>query len=60
MKSIHRFLLIVFFIASAVTAFASDEHDKHAHHDTHKNEKFEPGNFIMDHIADAYDWHVFL
>lgn len=59
MKSIHRFLLIVFFIASAVPAFASDEHDKHAHHDTHKNEKFEPGNFIMDHIADAYDWHVF-
>ncbi|MDQ2179344.1 F0F1 ATP synthase subunit A [Marinifilum sp. D714] len=58
MKSIHRFLLIVFFIASALTAFASDEHDKHAHHDTHKKEKFEPGNFIMDHIADAYDWHI--
>ncbi|WP_421921104.1 F0F1 ATP synthase subunit A [Marinifilum sp.] len=58
MKNIHRLLLIAFFIASAATAFASDEHDKHAHHDTHKNEKFEPGSFIMDHIADAYDWHV--
>ncbi|MCY1634652.1 F0F1 ATP synthase subunit A [Marinifilum sp. D737] len=58
MKSIHRFLLIVFFIASAVTVFASDEHDQHAHQDTHKKEKFEPGNFIMDHIADAYDWHI--
>lgn len=58
MKNIHRFLLIFFFIATAVPAFASDEHDKHAHHDTHKKEKFEPGNFIMDHIADAYDWHI--
>ncbi|RKE03137.1 F0F1 ATP synthase subunit A [Marinifilum flexuosum] len=58
MKNIHRFLLIFFFIASAVPAFASDEHDQHAHHDTHKKEKFEPGNFIMDHIADAYDWHI--
>ena len=22
-------------------------------------EKFEPGYFILDHIGDAYDWHVF-
>ncbi|MCT4603151.1 MAG: F0F1 ATP synthase subunit A [Marinifilum sp.] len=59
MKNIHRLLLIAFFIASAATAFASDEHDKHAHHDTHKKEKFQAGEFIMDHIADAYDWHIF-
>ncbi|MCT4624400.1 MAG: F0F1 ATP synthase subunit A [Schleiferiaceae bacterium] len=59
MQKFHRFLLIFFFIASVVPAFASDEHDEHAHHDTHKKEKFEPGNFILDHIADAYDWHIF-
>ena len=59
MKNIHRFLLIFFLIATVLPVSASDEHDEHAHQGTHKQEKFEPGNFIMDHIADAYDWHVF-
>lgn len=57
MKNIHRLLLVFFLMAAVTPAIASDEHDKHAH-DTHKQEKFEPGNFIMDHIADAYDWHI--
>ena len=59
MKNIHRFLLIFFFLVYLVPAFASEEQNNHAHHDTHEKEKFEPGNFIMDHIADAYDWHIF-
>ncbi|RUT78799.1 F0F1 ATP synthase subunit A [Ancylomarina longa] len=60
MKNIHRFLLIFFFIASVSPAFASDdEHDGNAHQTTHEQEKFEPGNFILGHIADAYEWHVF-
>lgn len=59
MKNIHRFLLIFFFALSINPVFASDEeHAAHDSHDTHQNEKFEPGNFIMDHIADAYDWHI--
>lgn len=58
MKNIHRLLLIFLLLAAVTPAIASDEHDAHAQ-DTHKQEKFAPGNFIMDHIADAYDWHVF-
>ena len=28
------------------------------HHDSHEVEKFIPGDFIMHHIADAYEWHI--
>lgn len=60
MKNIHRFLLIFFLAVSVTSVYASgDEHAEHASQDTHQKEKFEPGNFIMDHIADSYDWHVF-
>lgn len=61
MKHIHRLLIIAFFFTFLTPAFASvsDEHDQETHQESHKKEKFEPGNFIMDHIADSYDWHVF-
>jgi F-type H+-transporting ATPase subunit a len=60
MKNIHRFLLIFFLALSVTTVFAStDEHAENASQGTHQKEKFEPGSFIMDHIADSYDWHVF-
>lgn len=57
MKNIHRLLLIFFLMAFVSTANASDEHDQHAH-DSHKKEKFKAGEFIMEHIADSYDWHI--
>lgn len=28
------------------------------HRDSHEAEKFVPGEFIMNHIADAYEWHI--
>ena len=43
----------------------SESHAKEAHGDaheasgeSHKEEKFAPGKMIMDHIADAHDWHL--
>ncbi len=61
MKHIHRLLLIAFFFTCLTPAFASvsDEHQNETHQESPEKKKFEPGNFIMDHIADAYDWHVF-
>ncbi|WP_372639625.1 F0F1 ATP synthase subunit A [Ancylomarina sp.] len=61
MKHIHRLLLIAFFFTCLTPAFASvsNEHEHETQQESHKKKKFEPGNFIMDHIADAYDWHVF-
>ncbi|WP_372754832.1 F0F1 ATP synthase subunit A [Labilibaculum sp.] len=59
MKNSYRFLLILFFALTVSPVFASaEEHSEHVQA-THETEKFEPGNFIMDHIADSYDWHVF-
>lgn len=61
MKHIHRLLLIAFFFTCLTPAFASvsKEHHSETHQESHYKEKFETGPFIMDHIADAYDWHVF-
>ena len=36
------------------TLFAGSPEHGHGH----ESEKFEPGKFIMDHIADAHDWHI--
>ena len=42
----------------------ADAHSAAAHADAHgaeaslKEEKFAPGKMIMDHIADAHDWHL--
>jgi F-type H+-transporting ATPase subunit a len=61
MKHIHRLLLIAFFFTCLTPAFASvsKEHQSETHQESHEKKKFETANFIMDHIADAYDWHVF-
>jgi F-type H+-transporting ATPase subunit a len=60
MKHIYRLLLIIFLVSTVVPTFASEEkHEEHTSHETHEKKKFEPGSFIMDHIADAYDWHIF-
>jgi F-type H+-transporting ATPase subunit a len=44
---------------------AGDVHGEAAHAEahgaeagSHKEEKFAPGKMIMDHIADAHDWHL--
>lgn len=29
------------------------------HNATHATEKFNPGSYIIDHIVDAYSWHIF-
>jgi F-type H+-transporting ATPase subunit a len=35
-----------------------DESQHSTSHESHENEKFEPGSFIFDHIADAHEWHI--
>ncbi|MRT92155.1 F0F1 ATP synthase subunit A [Ancylomarina sp. 16SWW S1-10-2] len=61
MKHIHRLLVIAFFFIglTSVSASVSDDHEQEIHQENHVAKKFEPGNFIMDHVVDAYDWHVF-
>ena len=50
-KVLFKILLAVFLLgsASSAKAMASDEGGE---------EGFNPGTFILDHIGDAYDWHI--
>jgi len=57
-----------FVITATLLIFVSFATGYAQHDDTHKStemhetengrKKFEPGNFIMDHIGDSYEWHI--
>jgi len=50
----HFIVFISFYFA--MPAFASqDGHDAQA---THEVEEFNPGDMIISHIVDSYDWHI--
>jgi F-type H+-transporting ATPase subunit a len=44
-------MLAVFLLGAAVTAQATSEHGS-------GEEEFNPGTFILEHIGDAYEWHI--
>ena len=48
-KIFLKILLTVFLLSPALLSKAQHESD---------NEPFNPGTFILDHIGDAYDWHI--
>ncbi|MFA8433853.1 MAG: F0F1 ATP synthase subunit A [Marinifilaceae bacterium] len=59
MRNIHLLLLSLFLLISVAPVKASDSDQKeHEHHAAAHQEKFQPGEFIMGHIGDAYDWHI--
>ncbi|GAB1451032.1 F0F1 ATP synthase subunit A [Draconibacterium sp.] len=51
------FLIFILNILS-VSTFAANEQHEVATPDSHEKEKFDAGKFIVDHISDAYDWHI--
>ena len=61
MKHIQRLLFILFFFTCLTSASASvsDNNEQETHQENQVKKKFEPGSFIMGHIADAYSWHIF-
>jgi len=40
------------------TSVEKVEHTENSGAESHKEEKFQPGKMIMEHIADAHDWHL--
>ncbi len=39
--------------------FAQHEAEETSHHETtHEEEQFNAGKFVIDHVSDAYDWHI--
>ncbi len=47
---------LLFFNVSSSYLFANEEHKEPVKHG--ESEKFKPGPFIMDHIADNHSWHI--
>ncbi|MCT4616201.1 MAG: F0F1 ATP synthase subunit A [Marinifilaceae bacterium] len=61
MKRITTIFLVFAFIFSSSIIMAEEHDTNHAqdHHSKQENKKsFDPGSFIMDHVADSYDWHI--
>lgn len=63
-KTFTKSLVIALLMVFSLSTIANDQ-DIHADNQeqseeshAHKAEKFNPGAFIMDHIADAYEWHI--
>ncbi len=49
-KILIKILLVAFLLSPALLVKAQ--------HEDSGEEKFNPGTFILDHIGDAYDWHI--
>jgi F-type H+-transporting ATPase subunit a len=41
-----------------VTAQNDGEHNGHPSGDIHSEEEFDAGKFVIEHVLDAYDWHI--
>ncbi|MCX7862224.1 MAG: F0F1 ATP synthase subunit A [Bacteroidales bacterium] len=53
-KQLCIFLILVVLFALPVSIPASEDTTQHAVNE----EKFNPGEFIIDHILDAHEWHI--
>ena len=56
-STLRKTFVSILFLAFLVT-FVSANSEKHASSEGHSNKKFAAGKMIMDHIADAHDWHL--
>lgn len=52
------FIILVLNLVSVNSVFAKDTHENE-HAEPHTNNEFNAGEFILEHVSDAYDWHVF-
>jgi len=54
------FILVAFlFIGFSPVLAQHGQEDEHATAtDSHNEEKFDAGKFVIEHVSDAYDWHV--
>ncbi len=54
------FILIALFFIGTASLFAQHAHEaEHKENEgTHEEQKFDAGKFIIEHVSDAYEWHV--
>ncbi|NOR75024.1 MAG: F0F1 ATP synthase subunit A, partial [Draconibacterium sp.] len=62
MQKLSKAILLIFAITiiGITPLFAQQNHENESTHaiDTHEEKSFDAGKYVMDHIADSYDWHV--
>ena len=51
------FLLAIFWLNPA-TVIAEEAQNGHPANEEHAEEKFNAGEFVIEHVLDAYDWHI--
>ena len=56
----HTIILsfVITFVLLSLGSYSQNEHSAVDSHDKHADEKFNPGDFIFDHIGDSYEWHI--
>lgn len=57
-KGIKYALLLTFILFLGVSSLSAQHEEENTEHELVKENKFDPGHFIFDHIGDAYEWHI--
>ncbi|HZH73090.1 MAG TPA: F0F1 ATP synthase subunit A [Mariniphaga sp.] len=57
-KWIYYLILLVFCQIKIVSAQEVGYYEKHTPADEHVEEEFDAGKFVIEHVLDAYDWHI--
>ena len=52
--------LLIFSLATGLSfGYSGNDENEHAHSsEKEKDQGFDPGTFIMDHVSDSYEWHI--
>jgi len=56
-RLIFNFMIAVLWI-TPIAAQPNGEHENDSHTESHPEEEFNAGEFIFEHVLDAYEWHI--
>ena len=59
MDLIKRIWLLALITIWSVAGYANETEKEAVAQGEHEAAKFEPGKFIIEHISDSYEWHIF-
>ncbi|MFW6245876.1 MAG: F0F1 ATP synthase subunit A [Tangfeifania sp.] len=57
-KSLFATIVCATFWLNPVAAQQHETHDNSQSHESHTEEKFDAGEFVIEHVLDAYEWHI--
>jgi F-type H+-transporting ATPase subunit a len=57
-KAIFTLFALLIIAVAPLSAQHGHENEKAHSTDSHTEKKFEAGKFVIEHVSDAYDWHI--